>query len=152
MGGAFLARADDATAASWNPAGLSYLRLPEVSFVYSGGDLNSHETNPSERILPGETEFTDDRRHGSTPDFLAATYPIHFRSVSGSVQLSFQRQIPSASSRTINEVFAPPAGETEPSTRVSTITSTGGFDVLALGSGLQLTRTLRAGATLNRWF
>ena len=26
MGGAFLARADDATAASWNPAGLSYLR------------------------------------------------------------------------------------------------------------------------------
>ena len=33
MGGAFLARADDATAASWNPAGLSYLRLPEVSLV-----------------------------------------------------------------------------------------------------------------------
>src|SRR5258708_39402087 len=29
MGGAFLARADDATAASWNPAGLSYLRVPE---------------------------------------------------------------------------------------------------------------------------
>ena len=28
MGGAFLARADDATAASWNPAGLSYLRVP----------------------------------------------------------------------------------------------------------------------------
>ncbi|HYU41665.1 MAG TPA: hypothetical protein VEQ84_05910, partial [Vicinamibacteria bacterium] len=26
MGGAFLARPDDATAASWNPAGLSYLR------------------------------------------------------------------------------------------------------------------------------
>ena len=33
MGGAFLARADDATAASWNPAGLSYLRLPELSLV-----------------------------------------------------------------------------------------------------------------------
>src|SRR5438093_9310257 len=41
MGGAFLARADDATAASWNPAGLSYLRLPEISFVYSGNRLNS---------------------------------------------------------------------------------------------------------------
>src|SRR5438477_7018998 len=34
MGGAFLARADDATAASWNPAGLSYLRLPELSAVW----------------------------------------------------------------------------------------------------------------------
>src|SRR4249920_227564 len=33
MGGAFLARADDATAATWNPAGLSYLRRPEVSVV-----------------------------------------------------------------------------------------------------------------------
>ena len=33
MGGAFLARADDATAASWNPAGLSYLRVPELSLV-----------------------------------------------------------------------------------------------------------------------
>ena len=33
MGGAFLARADDATAASWNPAGLSYLRAPELSLV-----------------------------------------------------------------------------------------------------------------------
>mgnify|MGYP000095960413 CR=1 FL=1 len=33
MGGAFLARADDATAASWNPAGLSYLRRTEFSLV-----------------------------------------------------------------------------------------------------------------------
>src|SRR6266536_3122428 len=46
MGGAFLARADDATAASWNPAGLSYLRLPEVSFVYSGARVDSLDTSP----------------------------------------------------------------------------------------------------------
>src|SRR5690349_5208750 len=31
MGGAFIARPDDATAATWNPAGLSYLRTPEIS-------------------------------------------------------------------------------------------------------------------------
>jgi len=45
MGGAFLARADDATAASWNPAGLSYLRVPELSLV---GVSNSFETPTSE--------------------------------------------------------------------------------------------------------
>jgi len=146
MGGAFLARADDATAASWNPAGLSYLRLPEVSFVYSGGSLNSHET------VPATGEFIDDRRHGDTPDFLAATYPLQLGPVSGSMQLSFQRQISFASFRTIDEFFVPSAGDTEPFTRRSMITSRGGFDVLALGSGWQLTRTLRAGATLNRWF
>src|SRR6187401_270623 len=68
MGGAFLARADDATAASWNPAGLSYLRLPEVSFVYSGGRLDSLEVTSASR--------KEDKRHGQTPDFFAAAYPF----------------------------------------------------------------------------
>ncbi len=35
MGGAFIAVADDATAASWNPAGLTQLERPELSLVYS---------------------------------------------------------------------------------------------------------------------
>ncbi|MDU0459754.1 MAG: outer membrane protein transport protein [Geobacteraceae bacterium] len=35
MGGAFIAVADDATAASWNPAGLIHLEKPEISAVYS---------------------------------------------------------------------------------------------------------------------
>ncbi|UCE05231.1 MAG: hypothetical protein JSW07_16655 [bacterium] len=34
MGGAFIGGADDATAASWNPAGLVYLEKPEASAVY----------------------------------------------------------------------------------------------------------------------
>ena len=35
MGGAFIGVADDATAASWNPAGLIQLERPEVSVVYA---------------------------------------------------------------------------------------------------------------------
>ena len=35
MGGAFIAVADDATAASWNPAGLTQLKKPEISFALS---------------------------------------------------------------------------------------------------------------------
>jgi len=145
MGGAFLARADDATAASWNPAGLSYLRLPEISFVYSGGNLNSHET------IPMTTDFIDDQRHGHGPEFVAATYPLRIGSVSGSMQLSLQRQISFSSDRTIDEFFGTPASNAS-FTRHSTIASRGGFDVLALGSGWQLTQTLRVGATVNRWF
>ena len=45
MGGAFIAIADDATAASWNPGGLTQLERPELSLVYSykwfGEDLHS---------------------------------------------------------------------------------------------------------------
>ena len=36
MGGAFIAVADDATAASWNPGGLIQLETPEVSIVGAG--------------------------------------------------------------------------------------------------------------------
>ena len=64
MGGAFLARADDATAASWNPAGLSYLRRPEVSIV--GNYLAANSSVGLDR-----TEGT-----ASTLDFLAVTYPL----------------------------------------------------------------------------
>jgi long-subunit fatty acid transport protein len=150
MGGAFLARADDATAASWNPAGLSYLRLPEVSLVYSGGNFNTRQTSPL------SADFTDDRRRGHGPEFAAATYPLRIGAVSGSAQLSFQRLISFTSDRTIDEFFVPVPVVNEPPepafTRRSTIASRGGFDVISLGSGWQLTRTLRAGATLNRWF
>src|SRR5690554_2893241 len=37
MGGAFIAVADDATAASWNPGGLTQLERPEVSWVLKLG-------------------------------------------------------------------------------------------------------------------
>jgi long-subunit fatty acid transport protein len=40
MGGSFISIADDATAASWNPAGLIQLRKPEVAVVFSATELN----------------------------------------------------------------------------------------------------------------
>jgi len=43
MGGAFIAVADDATAASWNPGGLIQLKYPEFSFVMD--TLNRREDN-----------------------------------------------------------------------------------------------------------
>lgn len=57
MGGAFIAVADDATAASWNPAGLIQLEKPEFSIVYaSSGQKQSYhstlhtEINGSNRV------------------------------------------------------------------------------------------------------
>lgn len=68
MGGAFLARADDATAASWNPAGLSYLRLPEVSFV---GVWNKFAVE-----RPTSSDILNDRFEGQAVDFVAMTWPL----------------------------------------------------------------------------
>jgi long-subunit fatty acid transport protein len=128
MGGAFLARADDATAASWNPAGLSYLRRPEVTVVGNHAAIDADRT----------TELSTFR--SDTLDFAAFTYPLRLGSVSGSAQISYQRVIPFNGTRVV----------TKESQTIS-IDAHGGFDVIALGTGLQLTRHLRVGGTLNRW-
>lgn len=133
MGGAFLARADDATAASWNPAGLSYLRRPEVSLV---GARNAFDRGPA-------GDFPNDTFEGTTPDFMAAAYPLDLGAVSGAVQVSYQRVFSFQGDRLLLE--------TVPS-RVFTSSTEQGFDVIAAGSGLQVARGLRVGATLNRWF
>jgi hypothetical protein len=138
MAGAFLARADDATAASWNPAGLSYLRLPEISLVATRNDFGTNVTGP------GATTALQDDFLGYSPDFLAAAVPFSFAGgrLGGVAQLSFQRTFSFFSgTRDILRADNPPLRHT----------GSGGFDVLALGTGIQLSRQLRVGATVNRW-
>jgi long-subunit fatty acid transport protein len=135
MGGAFLARADDATAASWNPAGLSYLRVPEVSLV---GVSNSFD------VARGSSS---DSFEGQAIDFAAFTWPIGLGDVRGAVQLSYQRAISFDGRRRI-ELYAPTTGLLE---QFEDGSSDGGFDVVAVGTGLRLSRRLRAGFTVNRW-
>jgi len=135
MGGAFLARADDATAASWNPAGLSYLRVPELSLV---GVSNSFDVTRG---------LSSDNFQGRAVDFAAFTWPIGLGDVRGAVQLSYQRAISFDGSRRI-EQYAQATGLLE---QFEDGTSNGGFDVVAFGTGLRLSRHVRAGFTLNRW-
>ncbi len=139
MGGAFLARADDATAASWNPAGLSYLRLPEMSIA--GTNTLYHK----DRALVGGPE--SDRFDGSAVDFAAFTWPLRLRGASGTVQVNFQRVVPFGGSR---KVVRSRSDSRESVT--DTGEASGGFDVLAFGTGWRVTQTLRIGVTLNRWF
>jgi long-subunit fatty acid transport protein len=136
MGGAFLARADDATAASWNPAGLSYLRRPEVSLV--GDYLSSRSNSGIDQI---ESEAT-------TLDFLAVTYPLAWKGNAGAAQISYQRAIPFNASRSR---FVPGPEGTETPDNLRTFEGEGGFDVLAVGLGWKATRTLRVGGTFNYW-
>jgi len=71
MGGAFIAVADDATAASWNPGGLIQLEEPEMSIVGAGfyrqEDLD-FGTNP-------EANGTDSVSEARI-NYLSATYPF----------------------------------------------------------------------------
>jgi long-subunit fatty acid transport protein len=133
MGGAFLARADDATAASWNPAGLSYLRRPELSLVGARNSYTSEEVRPTGFV---ETEHGV----GRIADFVAATYPVSLGSVSGAAQVSYQRAVNFTADRVAENPDI-----------LRTVESEGGFDVIALGTGFRVFDSLRVGGTVNRW-
>jgi len=136
MAGAFLARADDATAASWNPAGLSYLRFPELSLVGKGDWFDVTTRAPG----PDRQDDGTDLRRGHTVDFVALTHPLDLGAVAGAVQFSFQRVISFNDGRDIVRNRTP-----------IRIDQQGGFDVLAFGTGLRVSRKWRVGLTLNRW-
>lgn len=85
MGGAFIAVADDATAASWNPGGLVQLKKPEISIVgdwfhrtEEGGFKNHPESNGSWSVW------------GEDLNYLSVAYPFTFLNRNMTVSLNYQ--------------------------------------------------------------
>jgi len=71
VGGAFTAIADDATAASWNPAGLTQLERPEFSFVYRlKHDRNSHWSGNS------DYQVGEDNYNNNALNYMSAVLPL----------------------------------------------------------------------------
>lgn len=71
MGGAFIALADDATAASWNPGGLIQLEKPELSAV--GAGFQRSESNTFQRAPESSGEQTVSK---ASLNYLSAAYPV----------------------------------------------------------------------------
>ena len=147
MGGAFLARADDATAASWNPAGLSYLRRSEVSLVGVQNDFSQTATSENGNLLR-------DRLQGSVTDFVGAALPWRLRGRAGAAQLSYQRSF-SFTGKRRSEGPVPIPGFGPNGTGVLPteffVDGRGGFDTLSLSSGVELSPRTRVGLSINRW-
>ena len=85
MGGAFIGVADDATAASWNPAGLIQLETPEISIV---GAYN-HRTEDTTYVAFPEASGP---QSVSTYDlnYLSAAYPFTAWNRNMIVSLNYQ--------------------------------------------------------------
>ncbi len=77
MGGAFIAVADDATAASWNPGGLTQLERPEISAVYSLKSLG--EKFSTTAFVEPDGRFSVDL---SDLNYLSIAYPFR-RTIAG---------------------------------------------------------------------
>jgi hypothetical protein len=92
MGGAFIAIADDATAASWNPAGLGQLERPEVTLVLRFQNYR----NISPAIGDGMSFYYGaEEQIGSSGgfDFIALSYPLRIGKFKIVPQISYQRAI-----------------------------------------------------------
>ncbi len=89
MGGAFIAVADDATAASWNPGGLTQLERPEFSFVYNWKWFSESFPDTFNVSTPGSYDLDLDEIN-----YLSFVYPIPW-TLSGRnfvVSLNYQRK------------------------------------------------------------
>jgi len=87
MGGAFIAVADDATAASWNPAGLIHLERPEISFVYSYYNRSQSYHSSSHPELMGTTHEID----LNDINYASFAYPFNLFDRNMIVTVNYQR-------------------------------------------------------------
>jgi photosystem II stability/assembly factor-like uncharacterized protein/long-subunit fatty acid transport protein len=142
MGGAFIGVADDATAASWNPAGLIQLEKPEVTVV---GEYvkRSEEFSSSRRPEINNTGEIDT----TNLNYLAATLPFHFyRNIV--VSLNYQRLYD------FKREFAHQLNFTEAGldlTQNKQFKQDGSVGALGVAGAIEITPTLSLGATLNIW-
>lgn len=89
MADAFVAIADDATAASWNPAGLVQLERPEISIVGAyNGIAESFKTRNHEEME------SDHQTHNFDLNYLSAAYPLPVLLFgrNATVSLNYQRK------------------------------------------------------------
>ena len=153
MGGAFVAVADDGTAATFNPAGLAQLRRTEIALVGFTETLTSSVTGQATEV--GTSSITHRR-----PDFFGLAIPFEAGRHNMTIQLSYQRAVDlfGEGSAAVTEKNAlrevhpglPPL-EAEFVERVAT-EQAGAFETLTLSAGYELTPRMSLGASVNYWF
>ena len=83
--GAFTAVADDATAASWNPAGLVQLERPEVSAVYRYSAREDRHESRNADLSTGMDQYDS-----SELNYLSAVYPFLLNDRNAVVSVNYQ--------------------------------------------------------------
>lgn len=142
MGGAFIGIADDATAASWNPAGLIQLEKPEVSIV---GEYFYRREEFSSDLRPeiNNTGKVDD----TNLNYLSATYPFHFyRNIVASI--NYQRLFDFKRCFSHRFDFSSAGLDV---LQDKSFSQDGSIGALGLAAAIEITPKLSFGATLNIW-
>lgn len=152
MGGAFIGVADDATAASWNPGGLTQLERPELSLVYS---WKRHEEDfaCTGRIRPESTfdvDFAD-------INYFSYAHPLGWTlggrnlvfSINYQKQYDFERSL----DLKVRRIAYPTSrfGTASYQNLDIDYVQKGGLASLTPAAAFELTNTLSVGLALNIW-
>lgn len=150
MADAFVAVADDATAASWNPAGLVQLERPEISIVGSFNAIfeNFDAVNHPEFISTQSDDNFD-------INFMSLAYPLPYLVAGKTVTISVSFQQKFDLSRRFNIDFAdsnePFPGVVAASVQNVKFEQDGGLSAITPALAFELTHRLSLGLAVNFW-
>ncbi len=142
MGGAFIAVADDATAASWNPAGLIQLERPEVSLVGAYVDRKedfSSDTSP-EINNTGKVSYSD-------INYASATLPFHWYK-NLVVSANYQRLYDFKREFQYQRNLTAPGVDLNQQIRYD---QDGSVSAIGIAGAVEITPTVSLGVTVNVW-
>jgi long-subunit fatty acid transport protein len=142
MGGAFIAIADDATAASWNPGGLVQLEKPEVSEVVA-----NFQRKESSAFGTDETSW-DQTVTDNNLNYLSAVYPFSWLGRNMVISASYQYLYDFKRNLDLPRSFSDSQWMYEGDEKFR---HDGGFSALGFAYSAQLTPKLSVGLTLNFW-
>lgn len=154
MGGAFIAVADDATAATFNPAGLAQLLKPEISVVGQG---------IQRRVSYQEFQTTTQGRHLAVSDslighthfdplLLSGMVPLRVAGRNLAVQLSAQRAYTMGEGDSRHVVETPlKTGTGQTINLDQAIHQSGQVDLYSLAAAYECSQRILLGVTFNQW-
>jgi long-subunit fatty acid transport protein len=151
-GGAFIAIADDATAVSYNPAGLAQLLRPEASLVVQGISRDLSFTGATGLVGTQPTAFEDTQNSDkhARPSFASFAIPWKRDGLNTVLLFSYQRVFDFAFDSSLNYLATASGGSTTQAISQA-IHQTGGIDQYSVGLGAELSPRILVGASLNSW-
>jgi len=148
MGGAFIAIADDATAASWNPGGLIQLETPEFSMV---GSCDVSRDDYDSELHPEASSMNEITRYDL--NYLSVAYPFQIDSKNMIVSLNYQKLYDMHKDmdfRIINTGRLPGYPQYKIRDKVR-FRQRGSLKALSPAYAIQITPRFSVGATFNIW-
>ncbi len=154
VGSAFIAVADDATAASWNPAGLVQLERPEVSAVARYVRQTDRFGSGSETLVVNDIEQTlsidgrEDSFGGASLDFASVAIPFTVAGRNVVAALNYQQVF--SFDRDLHYVSTATTAVSQAIQRAH-YEQHGGIDAVTAAVAVEIVPGLSAGGALNYW-